>query len=70
MVYTAIIIQKAQCITLLIQIDEGLIMNKKFETPMLKIIFFDNSDIITDSEPGDFWKSRHEFNPLFDEEDI
>ena len=45
-------------------------MNKKFETPMLKIIFFDNSDIITDSEPGDFWKSRHEFNPLFDEEDI
>jgi len=45
-------------------------MNKKFETPMLKIIFFDNSDIITDSEPGDFWKNRHEFNPLFDEEDI
>ena len=41
---------------------------KKFEIPELTIISFTNSDIITDSEPGDYWKNNG-FIPLDDGEE-
>ncbi len=42
---------------------------KKFEIPELIIISFNDSDIITDSEPGDYWR-YHGIVPLEEEEDM
>ena len=44
-------------------------MKNKFEAPTLIIVSFDDSDIITYSEPGDIWR-YHEINPLEEEENL
>lgn len=41
---------------------------KKFEIPELIIVSFNNNDIITDSEPGDYWNHNGPI-PLGEEEE-